>query len=190
MIDFHGNKLVNLTDLLTNFSHGALVRVDLQFEESNIRISDVLNLVLLLCSKQNFPVLRSLEVQAPNVYINEQDVYQAFSIPQDCGIKDLQLNLSDNKFSEIQLYNIILSFTNWHREVLGIENFENPEVKLKTNLNLNRCEFLTTKVLTNLLNAELKNIQPGHSVLINARETPTDPQAVRNFSQKSGVKFF
>jgi hypothetical protein len=160
------------------------VKVSLQFEESNIRISDVLDLVLVLCQKQYFPALKSLEVQAPNVLISDKDVDQVFRLPQDCGVRDLQLNLSDNKFSEIQLYNIILSFLGWHRGVLEAE----PNLKLKTNLNLNRCESLTTKIFTNLLNAQLANPQKGNSVLVNAKAGPIDPLALQNLSQKTGVR--
>jgi hypothetical protein len=155
------------------------VKVSLQFEESNIRISDVLDLVLVLCEKKYFPALISLEVQAPNVLISEKDVYQAFRLPQDCGVRDLQLNLSDNKFSDI-----ILSFLGWHRGVLDAE----PNLKLKTNLNLNRCESLTTKIFTNLLNAQLANPQNGNSVLVNAKAGPIDPLALQNLSKKTGVR--
>jgi hypothetical protein len=160
------------------------VKVSLQFEESNIRISDVLDLVLVLCEKQYFPALKFLEVQAPNVVISEKDVYQAFRLPQDCGVRDLQLNLSDNKFSEIQLYNIILSFLGWHRGVLDAET----NLKLMTNLNLNRCESLTTKIFTNLLNAQLANPQNGNTVLVNAKAGPIDPLALHDLSKKTGVR--
>lgn len=116
MLNANNLQSYNMETMLSGYRHNSLKHAFFNFADSSMMIQSIFVMMSHFVNATNLPELRVIEIQAPNVNVRSTDFETWFMLPNDCKVKKVIMNLSDNStLSESQLQNIIYSFANWQR---------------------------------------------------------------------------